>query len=1824
MSFDSTSSLGSISTVNVYPRRSLTVVSSSTDDSHFQTVSVYLYSFNPVSYEDRISFNFHKWATTEELIEKVLQQKEELADQSAKDYELYEIMGTLDGQTFKERRLDRGEYPVAVQMLWTRPMHGESNEATPKNRLVLRHKDSPLLSDGMHFGSTKTSSTIDSFLANFLTQPQDREYPDLCMLPELTEQTLLDNLKDRFASGHIYTYIGPILLAVNPFNFFPIYNPKYARLYSQIRQLSSMPPHIFAIANITYHSMLRIKENQCIVISGESGSGKTESTNFLLHHFTTLSQKGSSTGSSVEKTLLSAGPAFGNAVTVQNNNSSRFGKFIRVNYRENGMVSGANVEIYLLEKSRIISQAVGERNYHVFYYLLNGASDEERQKHYLMQPTDYSYLNQNNFYAAEGVNECYEYQRLKYAMNAVGFSQQSQQNMFAVISAVLLLGNIQYVRRSGYHSDENVSIANEEVLSIISTLLHIKASNLQQALTMRRTVMKNDVVISQYNVSEAKDTRDAMAKCLYNALFHWIVLRINQALLKKERLTSKTGYYIGILDIFGFEDVGGKWNSFEQLCINYANEHLQAYFNQHIFQFEQEEYLKEGITWTNIEYTDNTECVQLFQSKPYGILRLIDEESNINNGTDESMLDKLNYFLKNNEYYETPQKRESAFIVAHYAGKVKYQIKGFREKNKDLMRQEVLMAVKKSKSAFVRGLVGNDPVAVFRWGILRATFRAVNVFWHAGELAKKRKKKEQSELSRGSRTTLTGIGSDTHLNAFLRGEISREVVPSFCDTSFFTTIVSHARKQPNVPVEDCHSALKSLQAVKAFSEKKSITGKPSSVGKQFQHSLSRLMKTLSRATPYFIRCIKSNNEKIPNHFDDNIILRQLRYTGMLETVRIRRAGYSVRIEYEDFIKQYRVLLPKGCGSTTEDVKEFITQHALIDSNEVQFGITKIFMRDAEKLILDDHLHRVIIKHIETLQRCIQALMTRRKYIKLRNTIVALQAATRGMILRNRLREMYDAALVIQRNWKRFKMQRKYQLIRCAVLAIQAHYRGAYARRRYKEMRKENDPKKHPPNFTITKVVRKMELASFDLNDPESLAQFAGSDEDEEELSVASTSASILDEEEDGLEDGESTRSSIQCDSVHLETELDATFILEDKKLKLVQAPRDSAIFKRRISSASTGTTKKMKMFRRAASTETDRISIPEHLVPSSPESKSKSRKMGFMRAKKHLKAFLSRRSDSIGESRESLPANLTLIEATKASASLPAKHNLKLSRLHRNEVCVLCNKNFTGILIKGNKCTECKLAFHKECSSFASNIPCQVITTSRRPDGTLPKKESEVKSSWSPRQSFAPLVLHPAKSFSLHKTKQQTDPSDMIIESDNDLRQFNAFIFKKLMKLEGNKRKRDTQIDAIFKKAFKEFHMEIIGYEAVVNENKTVLKYHDLITIFEGSLTKVSAQEQVTFPTTLGVNAFRGFLNEFLHEQTKMKKSSKKSNVLENVRKKRRKSDATVYHNGHRFKLEYVHVPTYCENLQSGGRFFGANLSSLVDDQETVPVVIDKLFMAIELKALFAEGIYRKSGAVAQVRNARREIENAGEFEALSFDDFPTHVITTLVKSFFRELPEPLITYDLYENFLNASEVQESDERMRCLSVIVELLPKCNRSLLDRLLYHLARIANQESVNKMGAANLALIFAPCILRTNQTLRAQDQLRDVQRQAICVQTLIEEKLRQFRSTLTEIVSLETASEKIVENLRLIEEHKDSIEKEMSTSSEHLETARHLFEEQLEFLDSEKEKLIQELPPMAPVASNTTKSRSRGSPRRPPSRQHRRSMFEKHFPVKFSSC
>lgn len=590
----------------------------STADNNRYIVQVYVGALSAL-YE-ALSVEASKQTTSEEIVSCIVERLS-LNENPGGSYELAEVIGDAFGQECKERSLAPTESPVQLMMLWPKNRTDQSsyrfclreklNETVSKHNFVL---DPQLIKDYFH---------------RFLYHPKDREYPDLCQLPDLNEQTLLENLRDRFVSGQIYTYVGSILIALNPFKFYPIYNPKYVKLYQNRRCGVNLQPHIFAIADAAYHSMLKDRKNQCIVISGESGSGKTESTNFLLHHLTALSQK-ESYGSGVEQTILSAGPvleAFGNAKTAHNNNSSRFGKFIQVNYKENGMVHGAVVQKYLLEKSRICSQGRNERNYHVFYYLLEGASEHEKEALYLKSPDQYCYLNRSGCTTLDNTDESYEFSRLKQSMEMVGFTAEKQRRLFAVLSAVLLLGNVEFQpRKSAYHHDEAVGVKNPEVVLLISDLLKVKQETLLQALTSKRARASGETLVINYRMPEAIASRDAMAKCLYGALFDWIVLQVNHALLsKKDTLREHQGNSIGVLDIFGFEDFGLN-NSFEQLCINYANEHLQYYFNQHVFKYEQEEYQKEGIRWTNIDFMDNTGCLQLIEGKPNGLLCLLDDQ----------------------------------------------------------------------------------------------------------------------------------------------------------------------------------------------------------------------------------------------------------------------------------------------------------------------------------------------------------------------------------------------------------------------------------------------------------------------------------------------------------------------------------------------------------------------------------------------------------------------------------------------------------------------------------------------------------------------------------------------------------------------------------------------------------------------------------------------------------------------------------------------------------------------------------------------------------------------------------------------------------------------------------------------------------------------------------------------------------------------------------------------------------------------------------------------------------------------------------------------
>ncbi|XP_041650902.1 unconventional myosin-IXAa-like isoform X7 [Cheilinus undulatus] len=1057
--------------------------------------------------------------------------------------------------------LNPSDCPVQRMMLWPRTaLENRSGLGSGEDyRFLLREKN---LDGSIHYGGSLqmwlrvTEERRRMVERGFLPQPTGSDPPsDLCTLPELTERTLLESLRARFRQEKIYTYVGSILIVINPFQFLPIYNPKYVKLYDN-HALGKLEPHIYAVADVAYHAMLQRRKNQCIVISGESGSGKTQSTNFLIHHLTALSQKGFASG--VEQIILGAGPvleAFGNAKTAHNNNSSRFGKFIQVNYQESGTVRGAYVEKYLLEKSRLVYQEHNERNYHVFYYLLAGASEEERKSFHLLKPEEYHYLNQmtkkshklhwDNYYESdlqdcftvEGEDLKHDFERLQLAMEMVGFLPTTRKQIFSLLSAILHLGNIRYKKKT--YRDDSIDICNPEVLPIVSELLEVKEEMLLEALTTRKTVTVGERLIVPYKLAEAGTVRDSMAKSLYSALFDWIVFRTNHALLNNKDLEDNSKILsIGVLDIFGFEDYEN--NSFEQFCINFANERLQHYFNQHIFKLEQEEYRAEGITWHNIDYIDNSGCLNLISKKPTALFHLLDEECNFPQASNQTLLDKFKRQHEGNSYIEFPAVMEPAFIIRHYAGKVKYGVKDFREKNTDHMRPDIVALLKSSKNAFICGLMGIDPVATFRWAVLRAYFRALVAFREAGrrhthkktgndaavpcsvakavdsfsflhhpvhqrslEILQRCKDEKYSITRKNPRTPLSDLqgtnamnekaswdGFGVGCNGRRTGRLSSSGSPALEEDGIFIHSTSSKLLERAQGIlmrnKNCKSKLslpKHLLDVKSLRYLSSVTlhdritksllhlhkkKKPPSISAQFQASLNKLMETLDQSEPYFVKCIRSNAEKLPLRFNDSLVLRQLRYMGMLETVRIRQSGYSIKYTFQEFVRHFHVLLPRGTNPTKSGIREFFRRIHLPPAG-YQVGNTMVFLREAERQRLQTLLHQEVLRRIITLQRRFRAILERKHFVNMRTAscviqrwwrscllkesamesgyeegaAVCLQAAWRSYKERRRFLQWRDSVIIIQRTWRSCRQRRS-----AAAITVQAAWRGFRERRRY--------------------------------------------------------------------------------------------------------------------------------------------------------------------------------------------------------------------------------------------------------------------------------------------------------------------------------------------------------------------------------------------------------------------------------------------------------------------------------------------------------------------------------------------------------------------------------------------------------------------------------------------------------------------------------------------------------------------------------------------------------------------------------------------------------
>ncbi|KAF3509344.1 hypothetical protein F2Q69_00003865, partial [Brassica cretica] len=493
---------------------------------------------------------------------------------------------------------------------------------------------------------------------------------DLMQLSYLNEPSVLYNLNYRYNQDMIYTKAGPVLVAVNPFKEVPLYGSRYIEAY---RKGSNDSPHVYAIADTAIREMIRDEVNQSIIISGESGAGKTETAKIAMQYLAALGG-----GSGIEYEILKTNPileAFGNAKTLRNDNSSRFGKLTEIHFSETGKISGAQVQTFLLEKSRVVQCAEGERSYHIFYQLCAGASPALREKLNLKSAHEYKYLGQSNCYSINGVDDAERFHTVKEALDIVHVSKEDQESVFAMLAAVLWLGNVSF---TVIDNENHVEPVAYESLLTVAKLIGCNSNDLKLSLSKRNMRVGKDTIVQKLTLPQAIDARDALAKSVYSCLFDWLVEQINKSLAVGKR---RTGRSISILDIYGFESFDK--NSFEQFCINYANERLQQHFNRHLFKLEQEEYIQDGIDWTRVDFEDNQDCLSLFEKKPLGLLSLLDEESTFPNGTDLTLANKLKQHLLSNSCFRGD--RGKLFTVVHYAGEVTYETTGFLEKNRDLL-----------------------------------------------------------------------------------------------------------------------------------------------------------------------------------------------------------------------------------------------------------------------------------------------------------------------------------------------------------------------------------------------------------------------------------------------------------------------------------------------------------------------------------------------------------------------------------------------------------------------------------------------------------------------------------------------------------------------------------------------------------------------------------------------------------------------------------------------------------------------------------------------------------------------------------------------------------------------------------------------------------------------------------------------------------------------------------------------------------------------------------------------------------------------------------
>uniref|UniRef100_A0A914ICE4 Uncharacterized protein n=1 Tax=Globodera rostochiensis TaxID=31243 RepID=A0A914ICE4_GLORO len=709
---------------------------------------------------------------------------------------------------------------------------------------------------------------------------------DMVLLRQLADEAIVENLRRRLAARAMFTYIGPVLVSVNPFTQVAKFDEHEMEQYQGAAQYENAP-HIFALADAMFRNVLIDRERQCVIVSGESGAGKTVCAKHIMSYLT-FSSGGGQRVQRVKGTILQSNPlleAFGNAATLRNWNSSRFGKYVEIVFGVSGEPLGGRISSFLLEKSRVVQTALGERNFHIFYQMLAGADAQLRQSLGLSTPDYFNYLNCSECFQAEGTDDQGAFAETLNAMNMVGLDNQLQLQCLTVVAATLHIGNITFVEND---NDGFASVADEKYLKFPAFLLGLTVEDIKEKLTTRQLHSKwgttREQVEVRLNQEQAAYTRNAWAKALYDRLFEFIVASVNCALDVDTRRHS-IDLSVGVLDIYGFEVF--ERNGFEQFCINFVNEKLQQIFIELTLKAEQDEYQSEGIQWTPIEFFNNKIVCDLIEAKrPLpGIMSVLDDVCvqlhGQSEGADKKMLSLLTRELQGHEHFRPGT---GCFIVRHYAGEVLYQIDGFCDRNRDILHADLVQLMLGSEHQFMRQL--------------------------------------------------------------------------------FVDCVS---KDPNK--------------------------KPTTASTKIRSQCNYLMDSLMRCVPHYVRCIKPNERKRALEFNEQRVLHQVRYLGLCENIRVRRAGFVYRRPFERFLWRYAILCtetwPHWHGEARKGC-ELICRSSELVETEFRLGQSKIFIRNPESLfLLEEARERKFDGFARVLQRAFRRFTAKKHLLKQKDEAISL-------------------------------------------------------------------------------------------------------------------------------------------------------------------------------------------------------------------------------------------------------------------------------------------------------------------------------------------------------------------------------------------------------------------------------------------------------------------------------------------------------------------------------------------------------------------------------------------------------------------------------------------------------------------------------------------------------------------------------------------------------------------------------------------------------------------------------------------------------------------